>query len=122
MAVPSKPPLKRIDPQAVSGVPPADDYLQEQLQARERRKAAAEKQARRAARPKATYDLPLKLIEAIQAIAREEDVAVSDIAAWALAEFATRYQGHDIDLREHKDVARSLRNRYKLRLPRKWEG
>lgn len=121
----AEPPVKRrrperIDPQAVAGVPSADDFLQGQLQTRERRKAEAEREARKAARPKATYDLPLKLIDAIQAIAGEEEVAVSDVAAWALADFVTRYQGHDVDLREHKEYARSLRFRYKLRPPSEW--
>ncbi len=111
---------ERVDPQAVSGVPPADDYLQAQLEGRERRKAESERQARKAARPKATYDLPAELIETIQAIAAEEEVAVSDIAAWALGEFATRYRGHDVDLREHKEYARSLRFRFKLRPPTEW--
>ncbi len=118
----SRPPIKRRDPLSpeVSGVPDAEDYLQEQLEARERRKAETERRARKEARPKATYDLPLSLIEAIQTIADEEQVSRSDVAAWALADFVTRYRGRDIDLREHKERARSLRCLYKLVIPGKW--
>lgn len=113
-----KPPVKRRDPFSpeVSGVRPAEDELKAQLEIRERRQA----KNRRAKRPKQTYDLPLSLIEAVQAIADEEGVSQSDIAAWALADFVEQYRANQIDLREHMMPAKSLRFTWKLVLPAKW--
>ena len=76
--------------------------------------------ARKAGRPKATYDLPLALIEKIQEIASREDVSQSDIVAWALVEFLERYEAGEVVLQEHKTSARSLRFACKLDLPERW--
>lgn len=107
----------RHDPLAVSGAgAAAQRELEAQLHTREKRAARARKQKR----PKATYDLPLAMIEAVNATAEQEDVARSDIVAWALAEFLDRYQAGEVDLSESKRPARGLRFALKLELPGEW--
>lgn len=112
----SKPPVKRQDPFKSGATQQIDTELEAQLESRERRRA----RARKSARPKGTYDLSLALIEAIQEVAAREDVAQSDIVAWALVEFLERYQAGQVDLSPHKKPARSLRVAQKLDLPEKW--
>jgi predicted transcriptional regulator len=112
----SKPPIKRQDPFTGSGAQDIDRELEAQLGARERRKA----KARKAKRPKATYDLSLALIKKIQEVASREDVSQSDIVAWALVEFLERYEAGGANLQEHKTAARSLRFACKLELPEGW--
>ena len=112
----SKPPIKRQDPCTGSGAQDIDRELEAQLGAHERRKA----KARKAKRPKATYDLSLALIEKVQEVASREDVAQSDIVAWALAAFFERYEAGEAQLEEHKSAARSLRFACKLDLPERW--
>jgi len=112
----SKPPIKRQDPFTGSGAQEIDHELEAQLNVRERRKA----KARKAERPKATYDLSLALIAKVQEVASREDVSQSDIVAWALVAFLERYERGEIDLQEHKNAARSLRFACKLALPERW--
>jgi hypothetical protein len=112
----SKPPIKRQDPFTGSGAQEIDHELEAQLNVREHRKA----RARKAERPKATYDLPLALIEKVQEVASREDVSQSDIVAWALAEFLEHYEAGGVNLQEHKTAARSLRFACKLELPERW--
>lgn len=112
----NKLPIKRQNPFADSGTHDIDRELEAQLDARERRKA----KVRKAGRPKATYDLPLALIEKVQEIASREDVSQSDIVAWALVEFLERYEAGEVVLQEHKTSARSLRFACKLELPERW--
>jgi len=111
-----KSPVKRQDPMKISGAQDIDAELEAQLQVRERRKA----RARKAKRPKATYDLTVALIEAVQDVAKREDVAQSDIVAWALADFLDRYRAGQINLSGQKKDARSLRVAHKLEIPAKW--
>jgi len=111
-----KPPVKRQDPFVASGAQDIDRELEAQLSARERRKA----KARKAERPKATYDLALALINEVREVASQEDVSQSDIVAWALIEFLERYTAGEVDLGEHKKAARSLRFAFKLEFPEKW--
>ena len=113
----TKPPVKRHDPLASGGVEEIAPELQAQLEARERRKA----RARKAARPKATYDLTTKVIDRVKQVAAEEDVSQSDIVAWALAEFLERHKAGGVDLAPHKKPTRSLRVMFKLELPPSWE-
>lgn len=112
----SKLPPVRRDPFASSGTEDLDPELQAQLTVRERRKAAQ----RKAERPKATYDLPLALLDAVESAAAEEDISKSDIVAWALVEFLERRARGEVDLEPHKRPARSLRVECKLELPEKW--
>lgn len=104
-----KPPVKRQDPFAVSGVEGLEPELKEQLKARRKR-----------SRPKQTYDLPRKLIEAVQQIARHESISQSGFAALALADLVERYRSGELDLSELKRPTRSLRFDYKLELPGEW--
>jgi hypothetical protein len=112
-----KPPIRRQDPLKSAGVDSIEPELEAQLGARERRRA----QMRKAQRPKATYDLPTKLIERVKEVAEKEDVAQSDIVAWALGEFLERHAAGEVDLVAHKEYTRSLRVMYKLQLPAKWQ-
>ncbi len=71
-------------------------------------------------RPKATYDLPETIIKAVQQVAARENVAQSDVVAWALGEFLERYDNYEERLEAYKRPTRSLRAVYKLVLPPKW--
>lgn len=112
----SKPPVKRRDPLASGGVEEIAPELRAQLESRERRRA----RARKARRPKATYDLTMKIIDEVKEVASQEDVAQSDIVAWALIEFLERYKRGEVSLEAHKNAARSLRFACKLELPERW--
>jgi len=112
----NKPPVRRQDPLESAGVEGISSELQAQLDAREQRRA----RARKAKRPKATYDLTLKLIDRVKEVAEREDVAQSDIVAWALTDFLERYANGGVKLSEHKRPAKSLRVTWKLELPAKW--
>ena len=90
--------------------------LEAQLKARDRRRARVRKEKR----PKATYDLSMKLIESVQEIARGEDVSQSDVVAWALIDFMERYRAGDVNLDSRKKPARSLRFAYRLEFPEEW--
>ena len=108
------------DPFDMSGVGDIDPELGEQLKSHKQRKAEAEKQARKLARPKATFDLPLAMIERVREVAGQEDVAQSDIAALALDRFLGEYDRGDIDLESLKMPARSLKFAFRLELPGNW--
>jgi undecaprenyl pyrophosphate synthase len=112
----NKPPIKRQDAFDVSGAQNIDTELEAQLRIREERKARAKK----AQRPKATYDLTLSLLDAVERIAEDEDISKSDVVAWALCEFLERYEAGEVDLEPFKVAARSLRFACKLELPAKW--
>jgi thiamine pyrophosphate-dependent acetolactate synthase large subunit-like protein len=121
----SRPPVKRRDPLSaeVSGVPDADAYLQEQLEARarrkaetERRKAETERQARREGRPKATYDMPLSIQEALKNVAEEESICSSDLVALAILRLVLDYRAGQVDLKRYRRPARSLKFAYHLDL------
>lgn len=125
-----RPPVKRRDPLSseVSGVPDAEAYLQEQLEARERRKAEAEqrkaeavRQARRESRPKATYDLPLAIQEALKQMAEEESVCASDLAALAILRLVLDYKADQVNLKPYRRPARSLKFAYHLDLSAEYD-
>lgn len=99
------------------GRPGITPELEAQLETRERRRARARKEKR----PKATYDLSMKLIESVQEVARGEDVSQSDVVAWALIDFLVRYHAGDVNLDDYKQPARSLRFAYKLEFPEEWK-
>ncbi|NLG48932.1 MAG: hypothetical protein GX552_02330 [Chloroflexi bacterium] len=112
----NKPPIKRQDAFDVSGAQGIDTELEAQLRTREERKARAKK----AQRPKATYDLTLTLLDAVERVAKDEDISKSDVVAWALCEFLDKYEAGQVDLEPLKVSARSLRFACKLELPAKW--
>ena len=111
----NRPPVRR-DPFSSGGTGDIDPELQAQLESRERRRA----QARKAKRPKGTYDLPLKMLEALNNVAEDESVPRSDLVALALSDFFERYYRGDVSLDQLKTPTRSLRFDYKLQLPSKW--
>ena len=125
-----RPPVKRRDPLSseVSGVPDAEAYLQEQLEARERRKAEAEqrkaqaaRQARREVRPKATFDLPLEIQDALKRVAEEESVCASDLAALAILRLVLDYKAGQVNLKPYRRPARSLKFAYHLDLSAEYD-
>jgi len=116
----TKPPVRQ-DAFESSGAGDVLPEVQAQYEAGKRRKADAEKKARKLARPKQTYDLPLAMIEAVKELADQEDVPQSDIAALALADFLSRYQQGKVDLSRYKVPARSLKFAFHLQLPGNWE-
>lgn len=104
---------ERKDPFAVSGVEgAARRELQAQLQAHKRRTSKR--------RPRASYDLPAAMITAVQDVAGREQVAQSDIVAYALAEWLARYQAGQVDLTDSKHTSRSPRYPWTLDLPGEW--
>jgi len=111
-----KPKPERVEPFAVAGVGDLAPELRDQLQARDRRRAASAK----AKRPKATYDIPLAMIEAVQKAAGREGVSQSDIVAYALAEWLDKYAAGEVDLSDAKIPCRGLRFSLSLELPGKW--
>ena len=113
----NKPPIKRQDAFEVSGAQDIDTELEAQLRTREERKARSKK----ARRPKATYDLTLTLLDAIDRIAEAEDISKSDAVAWALCKFLDQYEAGQVDLEPFKISARSLRFACKLKLPARWQ-
>jgi len=112
-----KPKSERVEPFAVAGVGDVLPELQAQVKTRERRLARWKKERR----PKATYDLPLAMMEAVKAAADREQVAQSDIVAYALAEWLDKYAAGEVDLSEHKRPSRNLRYSLSLELPGEWE-
>lgn len=107
----SNPPVRQED------LPPkADAEVQAQAKARRGRR----KEEARGRRSKATYDLPGAMIEGIERIADDESVPRSDVVAWALADFLSRYDAGQVDWRDSKHTAVSLRWRWKLQLPGRW--
>lgn len=109
-------PPVRSDPLASAGTGDIAPELEAQLTIQERRKAAA----RKAKRPKATYDLTSAILDAVDHVSEQEDIAKSDVVAWALIEFLARYEEGGVDLEPHKVAARSLRYTCKLILPERW--
>jgi len=110
----SKPPVKERQEDFAAGTSaPTAEEIQAQTEARKKREA----EERKRQRPKATYDLPLKMIAAVEAIANTESVARSDIVELALREFIQRYRAGAVDLRPYKTRAKSLRVLWKLELP-----
>lgn len=111
----AKPPVRaqRQDLQTASGVPAVDEEVRAQVEHRARREA----RRRREKRPRMTYDLPLVLIERVRGLAEEEEIAQSDLVAWAVISFLVAYEAGEVDLEAHKVHARSLRFRYRLELP-----
>lgn len=104
---------ERLDPFTVSGSgDAAKRELQAQLTAHKRRTAKR--------RPRASYDLPAAMIEAVQDAAKAERVSQSDIVGYALAEWLDRYQAGAVDLSEHKQPSRSPRYDLTLTLPGDW--
>jgi len=108
----SKPPVRQEAIQA--GV---EKTIMPEVEAQTEARAKREAEERRRQRPKATYDLPLWLTEAVTAIASTESVARSDIAELALREFVHRYKAGGVNLEPYKQPAKSLRVIYKLALP-----
>lgn len=118
----SKPPVKRRDPMAPesTGVGDVSAEIRAQLATHEERKAEAKRKAEREKRPRMTYDLPAKVIQAIKEIADQEDVAQSDLVALALIDLVDDYRAGRVTLAGLKDKARSLRFGYHLTLPAEW--
>ena len=116
--MPGKPPVKRRDPftPESSGVPDASDFLQEQLKTREQRQAEARRAASRAARPKATYDLPEPITAALKRIAAKHRICVSDLAALALIRFVHDFAEGQVDWQRYKERARTIRFDWNLDL------
>ena len=85
-----------------------------QLDARQKRRAAERKRAR----PKATYDLPARVLAAVDEVADQESVAKSDIVALAIVRFVQAYREGGVEL--DKVQARSLRYSWKVQLPEDW--
>ena len=119
----NKPPVKRRDPMAPesTGVGDVSEAIKAQLATHEERKAEARRKAARERRPRMTYDLPGKVIEAVKAIGEQEDVAQSDLVALALVDFIEDYRAGRVKLEGLKDKARSLRFGYHLTLPSEWQ-
>lgn len=109
-----KPPVRQ-DPMA--GVP-ADilPEVKEQMATRQKRRAKEQKEVR----PKATYDLPLRLLEAVTEISEKESIAKSDLVALAIIRFVDAYRAGNLSLRELKKRTRSLRYEWKLEIPPEW--
>ena len=73
-------------------------------------------------RTRQAYDLPQRVIDAVKAWAREEDIAQGDIVAWALVDLLERHRAEPIDFRPHKEhAANALKVAWHLRLPKKWQ-
>jgi hypothetical protein len=118
----SKPPLKpRMNPEDVAGVPDVADEVREQIEHRERKIKAREAKERKEARPKATYDLPLKVITAVQSIAAREGVSQSDVAALALIILIDNYNDGSLDLKEYKVPCRSVRFPFQIEPAEEWQ-
>ena len=110
----NRPPARQDPARPVAGLG-LDPATQSPLETPEQRPAKPGR-----ARPKATYDLPETIIKAVQQVAARENVAQSDVVAWALGEFLERYDNREERLEAHKRPTRSLRAVYKLVLPPKW--
>jgi len=110
----SKPPVKE---RQTDELPPAGS-MEVQEQVRTRRGRRSEESRRR--RPKATYDLPLSMIEAIERVADKESIPRSDVVAWAVAIVLNGYDAGQVDWTPHKRPAKSLRWTHKLELPGRW--
>jgi hypothetical protein len=132
----SNPPVRRkgagerIDPQAVSGVPPADKLLQQQMATAAERKARAaaeaaerrkrERSAKRSEKRKGrrgSFDLPGEIVKALQFVSAAEDVPQSGLVALALADWLEDYRAGLVNLEPLKRPTRSLRTLYTLELP-----
>jgi len=72
-------------------------------------------------RSKATYDLPKRVIMAVDKIASAEGIARSDVVAWAIADLLRRYRAGEVDWSECKGPSRSPRTEWKLELPEEWQ-
>ena len=108
----SKPPPVRQDP--LQGAPaPIAAEVQAQITARQKRRGEEHQHQR----PKATYDLPLTILAAIEQVVRAESIARSDVVALALVRFLADYQAGKVDLTALKRPARSLRYAWKIKLP-----
>lgn len=110
----SKPPVRQ-DP--LEGAPaPIAPEVQAQIDARQRRRA----EERKKQRPKATYDLPLPILDGIEEIVAAESISRSDVVALALVRLLADYRAGRVDLESLKTPARSLRYRNKVQLPREF--
>jgi len=105
----SKPPIRQDVLQPMPEV-------RAQIEARQKRRT----QERRKARPKGTYDLPARLMAAVDEIGDRESIAKSDVVALALTHFVEAYRAGQVDLEPLKERARSLRVEWKLKLPADW--
>ena len=111
----SKPPVRQ-DP--LQGAPaPIAAEVQAQIDARHKRRG----EERKHQRPKATYDLPLPILEGIEKVVSAESIARSDVVALALVRFLTDYQAGKIEMTDMKRSARSLRYTWKIQLPPEFE-
>ena len=135
--MPDKPPMKtRQNLDSAAGVGSVDAEVKAQIEVRQVRQAEADAAAqaaaqaeadaaalaKRLARPKATYDLPLRLIAAVQDIADKESAPCSDLVRWALADFVMRYREGKIKLTDfRRPNLKSLKYNFKIDPPGKWE-
>lgn len=94
----------------------ADPEVLAQLETRERRRA----KAKRGARPKGTFDLPQSVLDELRRVAKEEDVAVSDLVALAIIDLLDDYHAGQLDLETLKVRAHSMRVGWRLQLPPEW--
>jgi len=68
-------------------------------------------------RSKATYDLPPVIIEVVDEIAQAEEVARSDVVAWAIWELSKSYRAREVDWTDHREHAtNNPRATWKLRI------
>lgn len=109
MPLPTKPRSNPLDmaPAAI------DSELRAQLDTRAERR----RQANKARRPKATYDLQPAVQDLVDAIADAESVSRSDVVALAILRLAADYREGLVDLGALKRPARSLKFAWKLDLP-----
>ncbi len=116
MPVPTKPRAERADPFAMAPAP-IDAELAAQLTQRSARRAA-DKNAGKPPRAKATYDIPEPLQRMVEEIAAAEEVGISDIVRLAIVRLRADYAAGRIDdLTPLKCPARSLKARYTLEIP-----
>lgn len=101
----------RIDPGDVSGV---KSTARAEIERQKRAQVKREKQRG----PKATYDLPARIIDNVREVADKERVSQSDVAALALVTFLERYHAGEVELQ--KATVRSVRFDYRLLLPEGW--
>jgi hypothetical protein len=107
----SEPPLRQNWQDSVAT--PIEGEIEEQQAKRKKRRSEENRQKR----PKATYDLPLSLIEAIKQISKTESVPRSDLAVLALVRFIESYKAGEIKLEPLKIPNDSLMFEWKLDLP-----
>jgi hypothetical protein len=115
-------PTQRADLTELTGLGSIDPLVRIQAQAADRRRQKQEREARKRVRPRASYDLPAKVIEGVREIARKERVPCSDLAMLALIRFLQDYEDHQVNLDSMLEPAtNSLHFDWRVRVPAEWE-